>query len=58
MLWCMRSAGMRIARLGAYLVGTGYHEGVGQSLEGWLDGIKDALRARSAMATKKAGAES
>ena len=33
----MRSAGMSTARIEAYRVGTGYHEGAGQSMEGWLD---------------------
>jgi hypothetical protein len=39
----MRSAGMTTARIDAYRVGTGYDEGGGQSLEGWLDEIEDAL---------------
>ena len=39
----MRSAGMSTARIDAYRVGTGYDEGGGQSLEGWLDEIEDAL---------------
>ena len=37
----MRSAGMSTARIDAYRVGTGYDEGGGQSLEGWLDEIED-----------------
>jgi hypothetical protein len=39
----MRAAGMSTARIDAYRVGTGYDEGGGQSLEGWLDEIEDAL---------------
>ena len=40
----MRSAGMSTARIDAYRVGTGYDEGGGQSLEGWLDEIGDDLQ--------------
>jgi hypothetical protein len=41
----MRAAGMSTARIDAYRVGTGYDEGGGQSLEGWLDEIEDAHEA-------------
>ena len=40
----MHSAGMSTARIEAYRVGTGYDEGGGQSLEGWLDEIEDDLQ--------------
>ena len=40
----MRSAGISTTRIEAYRVGTGYDEGGGQSLEGWLDEIEDSLR--------------
>ena len=39
----MRAADMSTARIDAYRVGTGYDEGGGQSLEGWLDEIEDTL---------------
>jgi hypothetical protein len=39
----MRSAGMSTARIDAYRVGTGYDEGGGQSLEGWLVEIEDQI---------------
>jgi hypothetical protein len=39
----MRAADMSTARIEAYRVGTGYDEGGGQSLDGWLDEIEDAL---------------
>jgi hypothetical protein len=39
----MRAAGMSADRIEAYRVGTGYDEGGGKSLEGWLDEIEDAL---------------
>ena len=34
---------MSTDRIDAYRVGSGYDEGGGQSLEGWLDEIEDAL---------------
>ena len=34
---------MSTDRIEAYRVGAGYDEGGGQSLEGWLDEIEDAL---------------
>ena len=40
----MHSAGMSTARIDAYRVGTGYDEGGGQSLEGWLDEIEAVLQ--------------
>jgi hypothetical protein len=39
----MRAADMSTARIEAYRVGTGYDEGGGQSMEGWLDEIEDDL---------------
>ena len=36
----MRSAGLSTARIDAYRVGTGYEEGGGQSMEGWLDEVE------------------
>ena len=39
----MRAADMSTDRIDAYRVGTGYDEGGGQSMEGWLDEIEDAL---------------
>jgi hypothetical protein len=39
----MRIAGISTVRIDAYRVGSGYDEGGGQSLEGWLDEIEDAL---------------
>jgi hypothetical protein len=41
--WTGLQRAMRSARIDAYRVGTGYDEGGGQSLEGWLDEIEDAL---------------
>ena len=40
----MRAAGMSTDRIDAYRVGTGYDEGGGQSLEGWLDEIEADLQ--------------
>ncbi len=40
----MRSAGMSTDRIEAYRVGSGYDEGGGQSLEGWLDEIEADLQ--------------
>ena len=36
----VRAAGMSTARIEAYRVGSGYDEGGGQSLAGWLDEIE------------------
>jgi hypothetical protein len=36
----LHHASVSTARLDAYRVGTGYDEGGGQSLEGWLDEIE------------------
>ena len=36
----MRAAGLSTSRIDAYRVGTGFDEGGGQSLEGWLDEIE------------------
>ena len=47
----MRSAGMSTDRIDAYRVGTGYDEGGGQSLEGWLDEIEDGPPVTASSAT-------
>jgi hypothetical protein len=39
----MRAAGLSTTRIDAYMVGTGYDEGGGQSLLGWLDEIQDQI---------------
>ncbi len=40
----MHAAGTSTARIEACRVGTGYDEGGGQSLEGWLDEIEEDLQ--------------
>ncbi len=39
----MRAAGLSTDRIDAYRVGSGYDEGGGQSMLGWLDEIQDRI---------------
>jgi hypothetical protein len=39
----MRAAGLSTTRIDAYMVGSDYNEGGGQSLTGWLDEIADQI---------------
>ncbi len=41
----MQPVGISTVRIDAYRVGTGYDEGGGQSLEGWLDEIEQQIDA-------------
>ena len=53
----MEQAGMSTNRIEAYRVGSGYDEGGGQSMEGWMDEVQQKVDEAAMTEEEKAQAE-